>query len=645
MFKKKPEIKNLAPLRSSDRRKLADQIIRDYQVSIAEPFGPDTSSSTQTTLSSLRNSLLPDSTSSARFTTLLGPDSALVSGTVYVGAHQGQEERILWFQSGKNPRLIPTIYTLWHNPNIVPLLHTPDFVVDEKLRHGSDFMIPGLVKAQNTKWDSRASAGSVVAVAGIRKDTVPSWVGVCQVDVCNLGDDVRGQKGIAVKALHWAGDECWSWRALGSGGQEPPETLEGWVGLTARLMTGVETVSSEGDQTEEDQAANGGAPLHGSSSLTRQGSNVTKTLMVVDEREEDREPSTQEVDEAFQQAFFYAIHQSKPNRAGPHQGLDFPIQPSFLISNMIQPYLRSQNSQYYTIKKTSWKTAKKFIKHMDKIGLVRSKDRNGGETVILDIDFDSEQIAKFRPYNLPAPRATTSGAGNSRENTSGDISSPSDQSIGQQLTIQIVYRASPKLVPSLLHSKTEFYNAQQVSAALKLYIEQHPDLEGQGAANIKLDPFLANDILGSYPTKDDSNFLAAGCISRSALQKRILDDTHLCQPYHIIMRNQSTSEQKPKPGPPPRIHITVEKRTGTKVVTKVSNLELFFIDPQVLAPKLQKKCAGSASVGQASGSKPGLMEIVVQGDRRKVLIGEILPSRGIDPKWVEVVDKTKSKKK
>jgi hypothetical protein len=35
------------------------------------------------------------------------------------------------------------VYTLWHNPGIVPLLYTPSFVV-EKLQGGADLMTPGL---------------------------------------------------------------------------------------------------------------------------------------------------------------------------------------------------------------------------------------------------------------------------------------------------------------------------------------------------------------------------------------------------------------------------------------------------------------------------------------------------------------------
>ncbi|CAJ2509108.1 Uu.00g141340.m01.CDS01 [Anthostomella pinea] len=647
MFKKKPDIKNLSPLRSSDRRKLADQIILDYRIPVPEQQqqqqrqqqqSGDEASAPQPTVSSLRNSLLPESTSSARFTTTAGPNLSLVSGTIYVGAHPGQDERILWFQTGKNPRMIPTVYTLWQNPAIVPLLHTPDFVVEQKLTHGSDLMIPGLVKVMGSSWDARATAGAVVAVAGMKKDTVPMFIGTTEVDVSKLGDNLQGQKGVAVKGLHWAGDEAWSWRPLGSGGREAPESVDGWAGLTGDATNAMAAVT-----LDDDNDADGGVETHdGGVSLSQGTKDGAVNRDDLAEEVEEREPTTKEVDEAFQQAFLFAVHKAKTDNKGPHYGLDFPIQPSFLISGMIQPHLKFQN-QHYNIKKTSWKNPKKFIKHLDKAGLLKSKDRNGGETVILDIDFDDMQVTSFRPYPLPKPKATAEGS-STKDPNSEAAGSSTDPSVGQKITIQTVYRASAKLVPTLLPSKTEFYSAQQISSALKSFVEQHPDLGGQGASSIKLDPFIANNILGSNPAHDDSRTLASGRILRSALQKRLLEDTHLCQPYHVITRGSAGSDQKPKAGPPPHVHITIEKRTGTKVVTKISNLEPFFIDPQLLTPELQKKCAGSASAGQLAGGRPGLLEVVVQGDQRKI-VGDVLAKRGIDSKWIDVTDKTKGKKK
>lgn len=672
MFKKKPLIKSLSPLRSSDRRRLADQIISDYHIAIpsagdsastplsqttndeppthqtsqtpqasdgaAKPEISSTTTNTAGGLASIRNNLLPESSSSARFTTTSGPNSTPVSGTVYVGAHPGQEARILWFQYGKSPALIPTVYTLWQNPDIVPLLHTPDFVAEQKLRQGADLMIPGLFKARGSKWDHRATKGSVVAVAGMTRDTVPVWVGTCEVDISQFGDDFRNQKGIAVKGIHWEGDEIWNWATVsGAGGKASPASLDRWKGLGNGVDHDLENLTL-GDADEEGEE-DGGVALQGHAGAAA-GESQLKA------EEDDHIPTTKEVDKAFHQAFLFSVHKAKQSSKGPNYGFDFPIQPSFLISNMVQPNLYHQ-SQHYNIKKTSWKNAKKYIKHLDKSGLVKSKDRNGGETVILGIDFEDQQITTFVPYRLPSPK--TSDAKPPPAGSSTDPPSSNDPSKGQKLTIKTVYRAASKLVPDLLSSKTDFYTAQQISSALKSYIDERPELGGQSSSSIKLDAFIANNILGSNPAyeQEDSRVIAAGRINRGALQKRILDDNRLCQPYFVIERSstEEASEQKPKPGLPPHVHIIIEKRTGTKVVTRLSNLEPFFINPNLLAPELQKKCAGSCSVAQAQGGKTGLLEITIQGDQSKVLTSDVLPKRGVDAKWIDVVDKTKPKKK
>ena len=100
MFKKKPQIKPLAPIRSSDRRKTADSIIATYglKVPLAEDASAEDKATATSEQTSLRNSLLPDNIQSARFTTTHGPDLKKVSGTVYVGSHAGEDQRVLWFK-------------------------------------------------------------------------------------------------------------------------------------------------------------------------------------------------------------------------------------------------------------------------------------------------------------------------------------------------------------------------------------------------------------------------------------------------------------------------------------------------------------------------------------------------------------------
>ena len=57
-------------------------------------------------LGATRNALLPDNCLSARFTTTAGPNLSPVSGTMYVGAHPGEEQRVLWLKI--EDRIVPT---------------------------------------------------------------------------------------------------------------------------------------------------------------------------------------------------------------------------------------------------------------------------------------------------------------------------------------------------------------------------------------------------------------------------------------------------------------------------------------------------------------------------------------------------------
>ena len=151
-----------------------------------------------------------------------------LTGIVYVGTHPDGEERVLWFKlehgPGADKRLYPTVYTLWHNPNLVSLLYTPGFVMG-KLQGGADLMTPGL--ANEPSFPEKAVKGAVVAVASVDKHSVPVFVGVCEIDVSALGE-VQGTKGSAVRGLHWEGDELWAWSSASRPGRPAPDYLEGW---------------------------------------------------------------------------------------------------------------------------------------------------------------------------------------------------------------------------------------------------------------------------------------------------------------------------------------------------------------------------------------------------------------------------------
>lgn len=353
-------------------------------------------------------------------------------------------------------------------------------------------------------------------------------------------------------------------------------------------------------------------------------------------------------------AFLYALYKYKNDNPSAHNhNLPLPIQPSFLISNLVTPYLpiyTPQQTQHYQIKKTSWKNVKKFIKHLHKLQLVLAKDRSGQETVILDVDFKDRLLDQFVPYKLP-PKNVVESTG--KQPASTDKKKPatdSDPSAGQNLTVQTLYRPTQKLAPTIFPSlgatnPSNYYKYSDVSKHLDRYLESQdpPVISRENRRIISLTPFLADTVFASS-SREDQTTIARRMTTRDGLLRRLVEDTSLMTPHYIILKpGQTIADVKPKAGAAPKAHVTVERRTGSKTVTKVSNLEIFGIIPNILAEELQKKCASSTSVTQATGASKGIMEVLVQGDQRRVLEAA-LARRGLKTQWIEVVDKTKKKK-
>lgn len=299
------------------------------------------------------------------------------------------------------------------------------------------------------------------------------------------------------------------------------------------------------------------------------------------------------------------------------------------------------------IKKTSWKNAKKFIKALDKAKIVKSKDRDGGECVILDIDFEDSEVIKFVPYKLPKKdntAADSGGGGGGKALTAG--TSPNDSSVGQRLKLIHLYRPKTQLAPIFEASHADvrgLYLPAELRPIVTSYIDSENLVSDSNKRLVKIDPVLANAVFDGS-TSLDREVLAKGTVPRDALIDRI---TRSCSPFWALLRNDETRDSvKAKAGNAPKIQIVLETRSGNKTVTKVSGVEVFHINPQPLAEELQKACASSTSVNQLVGSSPKnpVQEIMVQGPQKDAVAGA-LGKRGVDRHWIEIQDKTRGKKK
>ncbi|KAF2854999.1 hypothetical protein T440DRAFT_464313 [Plenodomus tracheiphilus IPT5] len=651
MFKKKPTVKPLSPLKSSERRRTADQIIADFSLQV--PVAPDADAghapaaedkaAPTAGLTALRRSLLPENALSARFTTTAGPDLKLVSGTIYVGSHEGTggQQRVLWAKVGDT--MYPTVYTLWHNPRIVPLLHTP-LVVVEKLQGGADLMVPGLQRGP--PFPQGATKGAVVAIASLEAPTVPMAVGTCEVDVSGL-DKVQGVKGLAVSTFHWAGDELWAWSASSQPGSDPPDLISGWDDEAVNDQSLEERTAALDMDDDDGGVALQNEPPTRSEAEQRQGvdgEDAPSSHDFVDVIE-DKELTTKEIDDAFVNAFLFGVrHHMNTNRDHPSHGLEFPLSQSHVMAQLVQPFLPTYTparTSSLQIKKTSWKNLRKFIKYLDKQMILKSKDRDGNEVVVMDIDFKDRRVEAFVPYRLPKKDTSTA------TNAGSKASAPSttQSSIGQTLRVVSLLRPKDKLSPILQAAKADprgLYSPAELRQHLIAYAESENLVDPKNKRLIRINPQIADALLGSSAA--DNAALTTGTMTRDALAERMVA---AAAPFHAILRNNAElNDTKPKAGAPPKIQITLETRSGNKTVSKVHGLEPYHIEPQPLADELRKTCAGSTSVDKLQGSSPKapIMEVLIQGPQKDAIL-KALEKRGVNKSWVEVLDKTKGKKK
>lgn len=318
------------------------------------------------------------------------------------------------------------------------------------------------------------------------------------------------------------------------------------------------------------------------------------------------------------------------------------------MSNLVQPFLPAftpSQANQLQIKKTSWKNIKKFIKSLDKEKIIKSKDRDGNEVTIVDIDFDDRHIIDFTPYRLPK-KETAAGTSLGRGEKATVPNETADSSIGQKLKKVELFRPKEKLSPIFSAAGADprgLFTAAELRPIVTTYIETENLVSPTNKRFVTLNPILANAVFdNSAPI--DKEVLAKGSVPRDALIDRIIQS---CAPFYAILRyDETVATAKPKAGASPKIHITLETRAGNKTMTRVSGLEAYFIPPQPLADELRKACASSTSVDKLVGSSPKnpVMEVSVQGPQKDAVI-KALEKRGVNRNWVDFADKTKGKKK
>lgn len=100
---------------------------------------------------------------------------------------------------------------------------------------------------------------------------------------------------------------------------------------------------------------------------------------------------------------------------------------------------------------------------------------------------------------------------------------------------------------------------------------------------------------------------------------------------------RSNYSRPPRKGKPNPISINIVYRKD-HTVTYISGFEIFSLDAESLAEGLKTACASSTAV-QPNFHDSNLRQIMVQGEQVEI-VTECLIARGIQRRWIEVIDRT-----
>ncbi|KAJ1973816.1 hypothetical protein H4R34_004946 [Dimargaris verticillata] len=608
MFKKPFTLKNQSKVRSSDQRQLWQQIVAaygnawaiagaaqvaDHSIShssgiateIPADLAPLTQEPTQTQLMALALSEQP---AAARFITHVDD-----KGTLYFG--DGKDP--LWFQTLLDkppPMVIPTMYTLWQFPTMLPVIQTHPPVLGH-LVSGADLMLPGIVVPADGL--PTFTAGQVVAIA-TTASPLPIAVGYALLPSTDMAKAAGTAKGKAVSVLHTYKDYLWQHGCQKPYPRLPPTELS------------VPPSSTSRDTTPKPITAD---PVP--------------------------ELSPAEVDDCLYRCLLQALSTTLDAKALKPL---LPLSASTLYSSYMLP-CRAAHLPSLDVKKSTYKKLSKFFKSVDKRGLMKTKELKGGDLLILGVDWSHADLADFEPM------AKNKLAMGSRANAVAGTTGPPTASapVGKRPPLQITMLCKPKpsLAEFLRHHAAEakpYYTRAEIRDTILAYVCDHRLQDRARPKMVNFDEPLADAIL---PPEER---LYPPVLTYPKLVERAMAQT---QPYHCVAFSSNGTDDnghdssEVRMGLPQAIRITVEQKMGRKYVTTISGLEAYRINPTNFYKRLQHACAASGAVNPLRGKAKGvpLQEVEIQGQQEKK-VTQLLLDDGIPNSLCMVVNKVKGKK-
>ncbi|XP_037086495.1 eukaryotic translation initiation factor 2D-like [Pollicipes pollicipes] len=603
MFLKPFRVKSNSQIKGSDRKKLRSQLAAAFPVLTAEACAE----------------LIPtkDEVSVSRLVT---------HGGATVVCYLSAREPVLLELDG---RLLPTVYTLWRYPDLLPTFTTFAPVLT-KLRGGADLMLPGVIvdRELGLRAFGRLQKGVPVAVNtdANRAPAAVGWAARSSEDMY-----MAAGRGKAVLLVHVLGDLLWelgSRRPAPELGPPPALAAAGDVAAAEAAEgdaeDGEDTDGSEGEPGEEQQEqADRDGEVAGEAEERTDADSETARLIAEALRLEDSDaappaepapepPKPVNMDELLYDAFRQAWRTSAKR-------LELPV----LVSNFYAQHMQPNSPHPLDVKKSSYKKISKFLERMQKEGLVEVKELAKGVQSIVSVALEHPEIRSYKVQDIcreeePAP-AEPEPAGHR------------SKTIERIEELYIVSGNVSAVFKELKIAKGTPMSAQDVRKHLTQYVKTKQLQDEDNKSQVRLDPVLASSLTG----RADG---ALAALRWDELHQRCLQRM---SPGHLVLfRGEPPLVKK---GAVPSVELNTATRSGNKKITMVLNLPAFGIDPAEFAHRCQVGVAASTSVGEAPNRPPGTSQVMVQGNQIR-FIGKLLQEDyKVPKKYIKGLEKAPKK--
>ncbi|XP_036389752.1 eukaryotic translation initiation factor 2D [Megalops cyprinoides] len=594
MFAKPFRVKSNTVIKGSDRRKLKTDISNAFPALSAEDL----------------SELVPNKED---------------LNVVKIYAHKG--DAVTLYVLHKNPiffqvekQLYPTVYTLWHYPDLLPSFTTWPAVL-QKLAGGADLMLPGVVVPPGGL--PEVKQGDCCAVTVVR-NRAPVAVGTAAMSTSEMQS--QGMKGRGVSILHTYMDTLWGFGDKTGPPSIPPtdgmEDTEGDVEGEgeAEGEGGGETEEGKGEpcpEPEEEQNAETLCPNLRELSLApgeggegqEEGASEEKHRDDEQEPEDSRSPQEQ-MDALLFQCLLHAL-KSKVKKS------ELPLLTSTFLRNHM--FSCCPSGKQLDIKKSSYKKLSKFLQCMQRQHqLLQVKELSKGVESIVEVDWKHPELRSFCPPEGAAMEE-------SPMESNGDSDRPY-----QPPEITTLYSVSARLEPLFQDSqkrKGAVLSPAEVRTIVTEYVKKNELVDETNKNYVTINPTLCDCLL------EKSEYQEVEKLKWDELFSRTLDKMQHC--HQLLFPGQEPIIRKGHMEP---IDISMASRGSNKKVTLIKNLELYGLDPAGVASVLQHQVQASTVLNPVPGAKDRVL-VQIQGNQVQQVGKLLLDQYQIPRKYIQGLEK------